>query len=47
VVNQSGTGQRYVYDAANRMVQVTDDTNSVLASYTYGEGNERLISDET
>lgn len=46
VVNGYGTGQRYVYDAANRMVQVTDDSNRVLASYTYGSGNERLISDE-
>ena len=46
-LNEYGTGQRYVYDAANRMVQVVDDTNRYLASYTYGEGNERLISEES
>ncbi|PYS25600.1 MAG: hypothetical protein DMF72_01275 [Acidobacteria bacterium] len=39
--------QRFRYDAANRLVQVLADNNStVLASYTYGDSNERLISDE-
>lgn len=47
VVNGYGTGQRYTYDAANRMVQVTDDAGYTIASYTYGSGNERLISDES
>lgn len=42
-----GGSQRYKYDAANRMVQVlTDNGTTVLASYTYGDSNERLISDE-
>lgn len=43
-----GTGsQRYRYDAANRLGQVrTDDNNTVTASYTYGNSNERLIAEE-
>ncbi len=43
-----GTGsQRFRYDAANRLVQVrTDDNNTVIASYTYGNSNERLIAEE-
>jgi RHS repeat-associated protein len=42
-----GIWQRYQYDAANRMVKVkADDNVTVLASYTYGDSNERLIVDE-
>lgn len=43
-----GTGsQRYRYDAANRLVQVrTDDNSTVIASYTYGDSNERLIAED-
>jgi hypothetical protein len=44
----SGGGwQRFQYDAANRLVKVkTDDNQSVIASYTYGDSNERLIAEE-
>ena len=44
---QSGGAQRFRYDAANRLVQVLADNNTtVLAGYTYGDSNERLISEE-
>jgi RHS repeat-associated protein len=40
-------GQRYQYDAANRLVKVKADNNvTVIASYTYGDDNQRLIADE-
>jgi RHS repeat-associated protein len=44
-----GSGsQRYRYDAANRLAQVrTDDNNIVIASYTYGDDNQRLITVES
>jgi YD repeat-containing protein len=43
----SGGWQRYEYDAAGRLARVlTDDRSAVLASYTYGESNERLIAEE-
>jgi RHS repeat-associated protein len=44
----SGAGwQRYQYDAANRLVKVkADDNVTVLASYTYGPSNKRLIGEE-
>lgn len=43
----SGASQRFQYDAANRMVRVkADDNSTVLATYTYGDSNERLVSDE-
>ena len=39
--------QRFQYDAANRLVKVkADDNVTVLAGYTYGDSNQRLISDE-
>lgn len=46
-LNGGGVSQRFRYDAANRMVQVLADNNTtVLATYTYGDSNERLIADE-
>ncbi len=43
----TGASQRFQYDAANRLVKVkADDNVTVLASYTYGDSNERLIADE-
>jgi RHS repeat-associated protein len=43
----SGVSQRFQYDAANRLVKVkADDNQTVIASYTYGETNERLIAEE-
>ncbi len=42
-----GVWQRFQYDAANRLVKVkADDNTTVLATYTYGDSNERLISEE-
>ncbi len=43
----SGASQRFQDDAANRLVKVkADDNSTVLASYTYGDSNERLIAEE-
>ena len=43
----SSNSQRYQYDAANRLVKVkTDDNQTVIATYTYGDSNERLILEE-
>jgi RHS repeat-associated protein len=42
-----GGSQRFQYDAANRLVKLkTDDNQTVIGSYTYGDSNERLIADE-
>ena len=42
-----GSSQRFQYDAANRLVKVKGDDNyTVLATYTYGDSNERLIAEE-
>lgn len=39
--------QRFQYDAANRLVRVkADDHTTVIATYTYGDSNERLIGEE-
>jgi RHS repeat-associated protein len=44
---RSGASQRFQYDAANRLVKVkADDNTTVLATYTYGDSNERLIAEE-
>jgi RHS repeat-associated protein len=45
-VRTDGSAQRFQYDAANRLIQVRDDYGYVLQTYTYGDSNERLISDE-
>src|SRR5205807_318260 len=42
----SSSSQRFQYDAANRLVKVKADDNAVLATYTYGDSNERLIGEE-
>jgi RHS repeat-associated protein len=43
----SGVSQRFQYDAANRLIKVkADDNVTVLATYTYGDTNERLIAEE-
>src|SRR5205807_8530679 len=43
----SSSSQRYQYDAANRLVKVKRDDNvTVLATYTYGSSNERLIAED-
>ena len=42
-----GASQRFQYDAANRLVKVkADDNQTVIASYTYGDSNERLVAEE-
>jgi RHS repeat-associated protein len=41
------TFQRFQYDAANRLVKVkADDNVTVLATYTYGHTNDRLVGEE-
>jgi RHS repeat-associated protein len=48
LITGGSTSQRFRYDAANRMVQVlADDNTTVLASYMYGDSNERLASLES
>ncbi len=40
-----GSWQRFVYDAANRLVKVTNAAATVTyATYTYGAGNRRLVT---
>lgn len=41
-----GAWQRYQYDAVGRLARVTDDYGNTLASYTYGEEGQRLLTDE-
>jgi RHS repeat-associated protein len=42
-----GASQRFQYDAANRLVRVkADDNVTVIATYTYGSSNVRLVSEE-
>ena len=42
----NGVWQRHQYDAANRLVRVKDDNQTVIASYTYGADNQRLVTEE-
>ncbi|MCI0664555.1 MAG: RHS repeat protein, partial [Acidobacteria bacterium] len=46
VINASGTQQQYRYDCAGRLAQVLDASGNVVASYSYGAGNQRLMSVE-
>ena len=47
LVAGGGVSQRFQYDAANRLVKVkADDNTTVLATYTYGNTNERLVAEE-
>lgn len=47
IPGSSTNSQRFQYDAANRLVKVkADDNTTVLATYTYGSSNERLIAEE-
>jgi RHS repeat-associated protein len=46
IVRGDGSAQKFQYDAANRLVKVTDDYAYTIATYTYGESNERLIAEE-
>jgi RHS repeat-associated protein len=47
LVAGGSASQRFQYDAANRLVKVkADDNTTVIATYTYGDSNERLVADE-
>ncbi len=39
-----GTWQQLTYDAANRLVKVTDEASGTSTSYVYGPNNQRLYS---
>jgi RHS repeat-associated protein len=45
MIDESGVQQQYKYDAARRLVEVRDGSGTtVVASYSYGEGSQRLMS---
>lgn len=47
VQNAAGVWQRFQYDTSNRLVRIkADDNTTVLASYTYGCDNQRLMVEE-
>jgi RHS repeat-associated protein len=46
VIDNIGTQQQFRYDCANRLAQVADAYGTVLATYSYGAGNQRLMSVE-
>jgi len=47
VINDSGTRQQYQYDTAGRLARaLSGDGTAVLASYSYGASNRRLMSVE-
>lgn len=46
VRNASGVWQRFQYDAANRLVKVTDDYGATITQHTYGSTNQRLVTDD-
>jgi len=39
--------QKFQYDAANRLVNVRAENDALIATYTYGDSNERLLTDES
>ncbi len=45
-VRIDGSAQKFQYDAANRLVKVTDDYGYTLGTYTYGDSTDRLIAEE-
>src|SRR6185369_429247 len=45
-VRADGSAQKFQYDAANRLVKVTDDYGYALGTYTYAESARRLIAEE-
>ena len=46
MVDSGGTQQQYRYDAAGRLAQVLSSGGATLATYSYGAGNQRLMSVE-
>jgi RHS repeat-associated protein len=43
----NGAVQKFQYDAANRLVNIRADNDALIATYTYGDSNERLLTDES
>ena len=46
ITQNGGAVKKFQYDAANRLINVKDANNNLLASYTYSSSNERLIGEE-
>lgn len=46
IPGSNANSQFFQYDAANRPAVVRNDNKTVLATYTYGSSNERLIADD-
>ncbi len=44
VLLPDGLARFFEYDAANRLAKVRDENQVVIATYTYGHGNRRLIA---
>src|SRR5712691_7072788 len=47
IPGSSTNSQRFQHDAANRLVSARTDAGVVIATYTYGASNERLIAEES
>ncbi len=45
-LRSDGGWQRFVYDAAGRLVRIKDDNGNTFLSYKYGATNQRLITQE-
>ncbi len=46
IVRGDGSAQKFQYDAANRLVKVRDDYGYTIQTFTYGDSNQRLISQD-
>ncbi len=46
IVRADGSAQKFQYDAANRLVKVRDDYNYTIQAFTYGDDNQRLITQD-
>ena len=46
VVRADGSAVFYEYDAANRLAKVRNQNQNVIASYTYGETNQRMMAQD-
>ncbi|MBL0240338.1 MAG: VCBS repeat-containing protein [Chloracidobacterium sp.] len=45
-MQKDGSALRFQYDAAGRMVKVKADNGTTIATYTYGIGRERVVSQD-
>ncbi|MDL9998314.1 RHS repeat-associated core domain-containing protein [Variovorax sp. J22P240] len=43
-LRRDGAFQRYIYDAAGRLVEITDDGGSAIEKFTYGIGRQRVAA---